>query len=116
MSFKALRIISAIEVEIIFEGDDGTPVVHVFTTEPVVPNGPGTPEGILLVNGDDDFQKKYRLIGPNVPLWPEKLAAQAQRAAMQPFPAGETLRRLTDEIRSTRQAAWEAGKRGTAPA
>ena len=105
MSFKALRIVSESEVEITFEGDDGTPAVHVFTLQTVGP-GPGALEGLLGINGDDDFTKKYRGVpGPHLPMWPEQLVGHAHRAALQALPAGETLRRLIDESTSACEAA-----------
>ncbi|WP_144123029.1 hypothetical protein [Catellatospora sichuanensis] len=105
MSFKALRVVSDTDVELIFEGDDGTQVVHTFNMLPV----PQLGQGGAVVNGDDDFQQKYRnLISPDTPRWPETLAAEAWRAASQPFPAGQTLERLTEEVRAARKAAWDA--------
>jgi len=97
MRFEPLRIVSGSEVELTFEGDDGTPVVHLLTEEQ---GGRPFPEGVLLVNGDNVFWEHRLLV--------RGLAAEAHRVAAQTFPAGETVERLAEEARAARQAAWDA--------
>jgi hypothetical protein len=96
MTFKALRVVSGSEVELTFEGDDGTPVVHLLS---VAPAG-FEDDDVMLVNGDSVFWEHRRLVG--------KLAAQAQRVAARTFPAGEAVKRLEEEVRAPRKAAWDA--------
>jgi hypothetical protein len=34
MSFRTLRVVSDTEIELSFEGDDGSPVIHLMRVEP----------------------------------------------------------------------------------
>jgi hypothetical protein len=112
INFRALRVLSPSEVEMTFEGDDGTLVVHIFTMKPTGLRDAS--EGSFVVNGDAEFWRKYRCYArPEVrmSIWPERLAAAAQCLAMQSYPAGETQERLIEEARAAKQAAWDARRR-----
>jgi hypothetical protein len=98
MRFKALRVVSGSEVELTFEGDDGTPVVHLLSVAPA--GKPFEDDDVMLVNGDHVFWAHRKLVGD--------LAAQAQRVAARTIPAGEALTRLAEEARAARKAAWDA--------
>jgi len=99
MRFKALRVVSGSEVELTFEGDDGTPVVHLLSVEPAA-GKPFYDADVMLVNGDHVFWAHRTLV--------TNLAAQAQRVAARTFPAGEAVKRLEEEASAARVAEWDA--------
>src|SRR6185369_3473180 len=100
MSFRTIRVVSDSEIELSFEGDDGSPVIHLMRVEPA---GRPLPEGTLLTNGFEVFPEHTRLI--------LDLAAAAHRVAAQTFPAGETLDRIEEEAMAARRARWEIWQR-----
>ncbi|NUO58471.1 MAG: hypothetical protein HOV71_15855 [Hamadaea sp.] len=103
MRFTGLRVLSDTQVEMYFEGDDGTPVTHVFSSESVTV-GEST---LRVVNGDHEYGMSYRCytVGP---AWPENLAAAAWQAAREPLIAGTALARQIEENKAARKAWWKS--------
>lgn len=103
MRFTGLRVLSDTKVEMYFEGDDGTPVTHVFSSEPVAVQS----TTLEVVNGDREYWESYRWYADG-PAWPEKLAAAACQAAREPLTAGTALAQQIEENKAARRAWWEA--------
>ena len=98
MSLHSLTVISQDEIEIIFVGDDGVLISHrfYFSSEGLQDQRIDELQG---VNGDAEFQSKYRRVpGPITPLWPERLAHAARNALKSPLPAGRALEGLREEV------------------
>ncbi len=102
LTFRGLTIGSDSEVDLLFEGDDGTAVTWRFTrTE----GG-----GVGVISGPEEFYSLYRQVpGPPFPDWPERLAGQALAARREPFPAKAAALRAIEEARAEARRCWEEG-------
>lgn len=91
-SLTGLRVVAADAVDMSFVDGDGTEVTYRFTAS--------YGAGLMVVSGEREFNARYRQVpGPALPMWPEKLAATAIAAQLEPLPTGADLDALTAEVR-----------------
>jgi hypothetical protein len=105
LTLRSLTVVSPTEVDTVFADDAGAEVSFRFTGD--------LTGDVLAVSGEPAFSDRYRRVpGPSLPLWPERLAAAALRAAREPLPAGETLDGLIEHAGEELRERWRQTGQG----
>lgn len=102
MAFRSSTVLSQNEVELTFDGDDGTTVTHRFTIHT-------RDDGLTVTSADTTFAKSYTMVG--LGQWAYQLALDAWTARHNPLPAGRRLDEIHQEAVAERKRRWDLTRR-----